>query len=183
MENKERWQPVVGFEGLYEVSNFGRVRGVDRILTYERTDQYSGKRLCINRKKLGIVLRPAPGLSGHLSVVLGRGNTKSVHVLVATAFIGQNPGGCEVLHFDDDPSNNHLSNLRWGTRSDNLLDAVRNGKKKVGENSYNAKLHNSDIPVIRNLLITKRVPDIARMYGVTPGSIRQIKIGKCWKHA
>ena len=51
MENKERWQPVVGFEGLYEVSNFGRVRGVDRILTYERTDQYSGKRLCINRKK------------------------------------------------------------------------------------------------------------------------------------
>lgn len=56
-----------------------------------------------------------------------RGPSISVHVLVLEAFEGACPPGHEALHDNDDPTDNRLTNLRWGTRSENLLDRVRNG--------------------------------------------------------
>jgi hypothetical protein len=99
------WKPVLGFEGFYEVSNQGQVRNA----------------------RTGRVLRPGPSNFGHLSVVLGRGNTRMVHALVLEAFVGPRPKGKESCHFDGNPANNRLENLRWGTRSENNLDAVRHG--------------------------------------------------------
>jgi hypothetical protein len=54
-------------------------------------------------------------------------------VLVLEAFAGPRPDGMDALHRDDNPTNNRFDNLRWGTRSDNLFDAVRNGGKARGE--------------------------------------------------
>jgi hypothetical protein len=55
-----------------------------------------------------------------------------VHVLVLTAFVGPCPDGNEALHFNDIPDDNRLSNLRWGTRSQNNHDAIRNGHRTYG---------------------------------------------------
>lgn len=104
---EERWLPVVGREGLYEVSDFG---GVWSIL--------SGKML---------KSWPRPP-RGYLTVKFGhRGRNVSVHKLVLEAFVGPCPEGMECLHENDDPLDNRLSNLRWGTRTENLEDRVRNG--------------------------------------------------------
>ncbi len=72
------------------------------------------------------MLRPGTVKSGHQLVVLGKGKCKFVHDLVLRAFVGPPPAGNECLHWDDSPANNHLENLRWGTRAENLADFHRN---------------------------------------------------------
>lgn len=118
----EQWLPVVGYEGLYEVSDQGRVRSMDRKVTSRRG---------YVRFFPGRILTPWIKPCGHLKVTLckdGKETTTLVHRIVLTAFVGPCPDGMHVCHWDDDPANNHLSNLRWGTSSDNKHDAVRNGK-------------------------------------------------------
>lgn len=103
----EEWRPVVGWEGLYEVSSHGRVYSL-------RTRKYL---------KAGMDRR-------HRHVALCNGNggkSYRVHKLVMEAFAGPCPSGLEVCHRDDDPDNNHLTNLVYGTRSRNMLDRVANG--------------------------------------------------------
>lgn len=121
---EEEWRPVVGFEGVYEVSDFGNVRSLPRSVT--RSDG-----LVLNF--LGKNKKPTVMKSGHLRVGLqfnlSQKTNQLVHRLVAEAFLGPQPEGKEfVLHWDDDPGNNHVENLRWGTKKDNRNDAVRNGK-------------------------------------------------------
>jgi hypothetical protein len=130
----ETWKAVVGFEGQYEVSDKGRVRSLDCERVYERNDQYSGRLITVRRRHKGRMLRPGRMPSGHLSVALGKGNSVCVHVIVLDAFIGPCPPGHESLHRDDVPSNNDLNNLRWGTRSENLHDAIRNGRRTYTRN-------------------------------------------------
>lgn len=58
--------------------------------------------------------------SGHVSVALGKGNSKLVHALVLLAFVGPRPDGFDILHMNHVPTDNRLSNLRYGTRSENM---------------------------------------------------------------
>lgn len=112
----ETWRPVVGYEGAYEVSDRGGVRGLARSAT-----RPSGVRVPVSP----IVLRPSRGKYGHLSVRLARsGRCKAfyVHRLVMEAFVGPAPDGHECCHRDGDAGNNSLSNLRWGTPSSNNYD-------------------------------------------------------------
>lgn len=105
----ETWAPVVGFEGAYEVSTSGKVKRISS----------------------GRVLSPGLNSSGRWAVNLhwdGIHRNALIHRIVAEAFI-PNPDGLPlVLHWDDNPGNNHVENLRWGTKRDNMLDAIRNGK-------------------------------------------------------
>lgn len=179
----EQWRPVSGHEGAYEVSDRGRVRSLDRVHTYERVDQYSGRMLTVRRVHRGKMLRPGAQQSGHLSVVLGRGNTRSVHILVLEAFVGPRPGPQhEGLHWDDDTKNNALPNLRWGTRGDNLRDAARNGRTPTGERHPHAKLSEVDVRTIRANLGSTPIAALARQYGVSWDTIWSIKTGRSWKH-
>lgn len=69
--------------------------------------------------------------NGYLAIVLHKGGdtkTKYVHRLVLESFTGPAPEGMECLHIDGDKTNNHLDNLRWGTRQENILDIVRHGR-------------------------------------------------------
>lgn len=118
----ETWKAVPGYEGVYEVSDQGRVRSLDRYV------QCSGpvKGAYVSLKK-GRLLRPGPSNYGHLSVVLGRRQTRMVHDLVLRAFVGCPPAKHECCHNNGAPSDNRLENLRWGTRSENILDAVKHG--------------------------------------------------------
>lgn len=126
----ETWNPVVGYAGLYEVSDQGRVRSLPR--------RGSGNRA--NRVYGGSVLRPGRFTSsGHLSVALSRDNrasSHSVHVLVLAAFVGPCPDGQEVRHMNDDPSDNRLANLEYGTRRENMLDRARNGKSFMANKTH-----------------------------------------------
>lgn len=123
----EQWRPVVGYEGLYEVSDRGRVRSLDRVIT--RPETVRGPR---EARRRGAVMKPFPqSKQGHLQVNLSKdGSTRkgSVHILVLEAFVGPRPVGLNGLHANDIPTDNRVENLRWGTISENGHDAVRNGR-------------------------------------------------------
>lgn len=114
----EIWRSVVGYEGMYEVSDLGRVRGLDRIDA-------------AGRRRQGMVLRPSStSSSGHLAVNLcrdGRHKSRRIHQLVAEAFLGPTPDGMEVCHNNGMAGDSRLANLRWGTHQENAMDAVRHG--------------------------------------------------------
>ncbi len=128
----EEWRAVVGREGLYEVSNLGRVRSLDHVAIYQRVCQYTGRTLTISRSHKGKILCPGTLKSGHQFVVLGKREGFCVHTLVLNAFTGPAPAGTECCHNDGEPGNNVDSNLRWDTRSNNILDDFRSGVRKRG---------------------------------------------------
>ena len=113
---------MVGYEGLYEVSSHSAVRRVDRLTK-------TGKLI------KGRVLKVRPLPNGRPRVNLSK-NGKIVDAypyrLALEAFVGPCPPGMEALHWDDDRSNNAISNLRWGTRTDNMRDMSRNGNGNAG---------------------------------------------------
>lgn len=119
----ERWLPVVGYEGLYEVSDHGRVRSLDRYIQRK------------NRSKPvflpGRLKRQYSQPDGRPSVNLakdGHAKTRLVPTLVLIAFVGPRPAGLDGCHNDGDASNNRVTNLRWDTRSANCYDRVRHGR-------------------------------------------------------
>ena len=146
----ERWLPVIGWEGLYEVSDQGRVRSLDRVL--EQTDAYGNT---YQRNFQGKVLRRkycAKGPHGRwCTVMLGKGNAgrkyELIHRLVLTAFTGLCPPGMETAHNDGNPENNSLKNLRWDTHSNNQLDIKRCGHH--GNMGRSRHLSDTDVRAIR----------------------------------
>lgn len=124
MTATERWLPVIGWEGAYEVSDFGRVRTQARIAI-----RSNGVPIPV-KAKIRALVWSGPKHKQYLSIELrcnGRTARRRVHHLVLEAFVGLRPTGTRGLHWDDDEANNRLDNLRWGTQSDNLHDQVRNG--------------------------------------------------------
>ena len=120
--DQETWAPVLGFTGHYEVSNLGRVRSIDRVIT---------NKTGVRKTLRGRVLIPSPKKSGHLSVGLwidGKEHRRQVHRLVLEAFTGPRPAGLEACHRNGIPTDNRAVNLRWDTHSENALDVVRHGK-------------------------------------------------------
>ena len=117
----EHWKPVNGYEGIYEASSHGRIRSLDRTIT--RSDGQV-------RRLKGRAMRATLNEHGYPFVDLrnqGKRRVRKVHSLVAEAFIGPRPDSMDVCHNDGNPANNHVDNLRYGTRSDNTLDKVRHG--------------------------------------------------------
>lgn len=119
---EEEWRPIPGYKGLYEVSDRGRVRGVDRIITCS-----DGRRRPLRGCLLKVQVNPR---HGRRQVTLSRNNrllTHRVATLVMLAFVGPRPDGLEVCHGDGDRTNDALANLRYDTTSNNHLDKVRHG--------------------------------------------------------
>jgi len=121
----ETWKPIPGYEGWYEISSQGRVRARERQIWHGANRWGKG----FWRTRAARLIKPSL-TRRYYRVTLqreGRREQLAVHRLVLAAFIGPCPPGMEGCHADDDPSNNHLSNLRWDTTSANVLDQVRNG--------------------------------------------------------
>lgn len=113
----EEWRAIPGFPE-YEVSALGRVRSTDRIINYA-----NGRRVHAKQR----ILKPTKS-SGYYSVNLSRKNkpmSVKVHILVAAAFIGENPGGMDVRHKNGKRIDNRADNLEYGTRSENMLDGYK----------------------------------------------------------
>lgn len=120
----ERWKAVPEWEGLYAVSNMGRVKSLPRV-----SMRSNGAPQTVRER----ILKAPPNKDGYAEVRLTRpGCTKTyqVHVLVATAFIRKPAWADRVCHKDDTPGNNVKSNLYWGDAGTNGHDCYTNGIKK-----------------------------------------------------
>lgn len=133
----EIWKSVVGYEGLYEVSNHGRVKSLQRTVNSPIKHNPS-----VTRKER--ILKQGINKLGYKSVVVqiigqNKNQTKRVHRLVAESFI-PNPSNYPIInHIDSNPSNNHIDNLEWCTQSHNILHAFKTGRKKAPEWFYKSE--------------------------------------------
>jgi hypothetical protein len=169
----EQWKPIVGYEGLYEVSDQGRVRSLPG-----RQRNAKGWRMksgCIRKLPLNAYGYPVVDLKHN-----GTRKTYSVHTLVLTAFIGPKPFGNECRHLNGIRSDARLCNLAWGTPSENDEDRRRHGTFVQGEKHGGAKLTDHDVRLIRAMQGTQS--SIAKRFAVSPSLISMIKSGERWTH-
>jgi hypothetical protein len=156
----EVWLDVKGYEGVYEVSNFGRVRRMPR-------GENPNPRL----------MRPGKGGSGYLGLVLSMNNIKKnhmVHRLVAFAFLGDPAEkNMQVAHADGNKLNNHVSNLRWASPRENNFDKYAHGTASFTNGKRRGILSDEDIVAIR--LDPRGYTAIGKQYRVTAGMIGSIK--------
>lgn len=174
----ELWQPVRGYEGLYEVSNLGAVRNV----------------------VTGRLKSSSPRKAGYLTLGLSKGGvaqTVDVHRLVMDAFVGPCPPGCNVNHKDGVKTNPALDNLEYVSFSQNSRHAIEAGLWKplgnqrgrgqmnynVGSANVNAAITEDIAEAISTRLASgERATHIANDIGVSKWLVYNIKYGRRWKH-
>ena len=170
----EKWKQVVGYEGLYEVSDEGRVRSVDKTTRDGRF--WAGRMLGKHRAGSGYhrVVLCVNGVSKHLYV----------HRLVAEAFILNPENKPEVNHKDGDKHNNSVSNLEWVTKSENGIHSFKSlgrkpGKWMLGKASPYRKFTDEQVEMIRTS--SRSCYSIAKEYGVSHSVVQNIRNGKTYK--
>jgi hypothetical protein len=171
-QSVERWLPVAGFEGIYEVSDHGRVRSLDR-MEWLSSGGF--------RRRRGRIMVLSKHRDGHLKLLLqGKGVRRhvQVHVLVLEAFVGPRPAGMEGCHGPAGILANHVKNLRWDTPRANQLDRIRDGTDHLGERSPRAKLTNKAVQEIRALRGKMFQRQIAQLYGISQTHVCALQIGK-----
>lgn len=150
---EEEWKPVVGYLGVYEVSNHGRIKSVDRAImvedfnrTYERSDK--GKELSLNKHT-----------QGYLTCSLTRNSitkTKYVHRLVAEAFLPNFNNHPMVNHIDGNKTNNCVENLEWCTSKENVIHSYETG----------LSLNRKRVACLEDGLIFTSAKEAGRRYGI-----------------
>lgn len=172
----EVWKPVPvdGLSDMFEVSSHGRVRRSKPI-------DWRGR-----SSPVGFILKQRTLPRGYKQVALaryGRYHYLQVHRLVLWAFVGPPPSGFDCCHGDGNPANNHVSNLRWDTRLNNIDDTRRHGRINRGERNGHARLTESDVLEIRRLFAKgMRQTDIAVRFGVRISNVNSIVWGRSWRH-
>lgn len=172
-EEQEIWKPVRNYEGSYEVSSRGRVRSIDRILSNGQPHH-------------GRILSPSKNKNGYLIVgpsVNGKREPLHIHRLVAQAFLGDCPDGCEVNHLDGEKENNKYTNLEYTTASKNIKHAYRLGlRNEDGENHPSHKLWDHEVIAIRSLKGVVRNRRLSKLFEVSEATISNILSRKTWPH-
>jgi hypothetical protein len=162
--NAVQWAPVPGLEGLYEVSDAGHVRSLNRVDRFGR--HFHGQELSADTIK-----------GGYKRVALSDRGTvtrRQVHHLVLEAFVGPRPLGMEGCHGNGQPDDNRLINLRWDTRPESARDTVRHGTHRNTRKSHCPRNHPLEAPnlVASQLTRGKRrclACDRARQYAAYHG--------------
>ena len=158
----EQWANVVGFEGIYEVSNHGNIRSVKSGQLKKITEDKKTNRPFLNLWK-----------NNKQTVV-------RVHKLVLEAFVGKCPEGLECCHNDGNSFNNHIDNLRWDTHKSNIHDRIKHGTSNRGERCGTAKLTLDQVKSIRKDDRLQRL--IAKDFGIAESMVSRIKNGVRWQH-
>lgn len=171
---KEIWEDVVGYEGLYKVSNLGRIKSIDAIIDHPRGMKYTirGKLRSshINRRGYECI-----GIHG----------TKTVHRIVATAFIPNPENKPHVNHKNGIKTDNSVENLEWCTQSENVIHAFANGfaKPMIGVKARTAKLDDLQVKTIKLCLMDgMKHKLLSKYFGVGRRAITDINLGITWKH-
>ncbi len=173
----EVWKDIKGYEGLYQVSNFGRVKSLPRFRIGK-----SNSLVPINES----IMKDTISNRGYNIISLcknGKYKTLTIHSLVAKAFIPNSENLPEVNHKDGDKTNNNDWNLEWVTSSENKKHAHKIGLcNQIGEKNANHKLTKKDVLEIR----AKYVPwkyslyKLANEYNVNDETIRAIIKNRSW---
>lgn len=172
----EEWKDIAGFEGMYQVSNMGQVRSLDRLDS--RGYKYKGRTVKPSTSK---------GYQYAHLCKLSKYTTISIHRLVALAFIPNPDNLPQVNHIDGNKQNNHVSNLEWVTEKENINHAWDNGlATNSGENNVLAKLTEDDVRFIRSNY-NPAIPEfgqkaLAEKFGVKQPVISKVVHRKSWKH-
>jgi hypothetical protein len=168
---KEIFKDIPGYEGHYQISNYGRVKSLK-----------SGKRF-------GKILIPQMNEKGYLKIPLSNGITKKtckIHRLVALTFLPiPTKDKTTVNHKNWNKLDNYINNLEWATHQENIDHAKKNKlfNNPHSENSHNAKLKNEEVFELKNLYISGLYSQraLARKYGVHPSTIYLILKNKSWQ--
>jgi len=172
----EQWKAIPGYEGVYEVSDQGRVRRIGKA----------------KGAQVGRIKKLTTKANGYVVVGMKNGSVRRVeyvHRLVMLAFAASESGRNEVNHIDGNPQNNRLENLEWASRSENQLHAIHVLKScspsaLPGERNPQSKLTEAQVRQIRELYKTGQYSsrELADMFGVTKSPIKQIIRRKTWRH-
>jgi len=166
----EIWKDIEGFEGIYQVSNFGRIKSLDRYIQ-ERTGRMK------NNFVKGKILSPKK--KKYYEVSLARNQCIKqvfVHRLVAEAFIVNGDSKPQVNHKDGDKYNNNVYNLEWCTAKENVTHAIYTGLTRIrkGDERHNTVIPDIDIELIRFLKNKLSYRDLAYFFNTTASYINGI---------
>lgn len=175
--NMEIWKDIKGYEGIYQVSNTGRVK---RLVGYQRLKEKILKNfLCGKNWSMYYKVR-----------LYKKDNGKyfAVHRLMALAFLDNPNNYLEVRHLDGDRFNNVIENLAFGTHQMNMQDSIKHGTFHIpdntGERNGKSKLTEFLVKEIRYLYDNNimRQNKIAAKYKMSLAGINAIVLRKNWKH-
>lgn len=173
--SEEVWKDIPGYEGLYQVSTYGRIKALERMRKN-------------NRLRKEYILKNHNYKNGYKKITLCDSSMKEkrffVHRLVAMTFI-DNPNHLPIInHKDENPSNNNVYNLEWCTYQYNVTYGGRI-RKISGENNKQHKLTKRQVEEIRNNYRFNThgygQVSLAKQYGVSRRTIQNILNGKKWK--
>ncbi|AEI71050.1 endonuclease [EBPR siphovirus 2] len=163
---EEQWRPIAGYEGVYSVSDHGRVFSHKRIVVASNRSYWIQDRVLKNtvyKNSIGIqyynVVGLADGVKSRMHKVAG---------LVATAFLGPRPEGCVCRHLDGNGLNDKLSNLKWGTHLENSEDSYAHGTFVHGDASVKRKIDSATAYAIYKFRGRATEREASEMFGVTP---------------
>jgi hypothetical protein len=168
---EEIWRPVLNFEGLYEVSNYGNVKSL------------------LNRYKNVSILKPG-NINGYFYVVLYKNKkpyTNGIHRLVLESFVNPAPTNKHhAAHNDGVRNNNYVYNLRWATAKENSADRVIHGTLPEGETHGKSKLTNEQVKYILNNYEydghkKSSIYQLCKKFSVSKDTILKIIRGQIWK--
>lgn len=174
---EEIWKDIEGYEGYYQISNFGRVKSLSRLVIQRNGNNYLTKeKLMKIKQKRNKYLFVTLTLEGSIS-------NKYIHRLVLYHFgYKDGCGDLQVNHKDFNVINNRVDNLEWVTYRQNFEHRFINGRVPKGEQVSNSKLTGENVLNIKKEIPHKTLSEIAEKYEVSFQNISNIKRGKTWKH-
>jgi hypothetical protein len=170
----EKWLPIAGYEGIYEVSDVGRVRSLDRfIIRKNRWGKY-----CKFLKK-GIVLVPRHRSGGYHAVSIG-GKDLPIHRIVLSTFTKVSDK--QVNHKNGIKVDNRLCNLEWVTAKENVKHAIESGLSRSNKGQNWNQLSDSDVRSIRKLYGKVNSSVIAKKFGVSQMTVSRVGLRQVFKN-
>lgn len=170
MNNTEIWKDIEGYEGLYQVSNLGRVKSLPK---------QHGRRYWNNE----FILKQNKSNNGYVCVILQKNKIKyrkSIHRLVASAFIPNFENKPQINHKDGNKLNNCIDNLEWVTASENQIHSRKNGLQVSvsGENHHSSKIINQYDLDGNFIKQWKCIRKVCELFNISPNCMYRCLINK-----